>query len=158
MRGRCGDRVFEREQFIAAPVERVFAPFADAANLQAITPPWLHFRIISTPPIAMREGAVIEYWLRLHGVPVRWRTVIVEWDPPHRFVDVQQRGPFALWRHTHTFASAHGGTMVRDQVRYRVGKGPLGALAHRLFVGHDLERIFAYRRGAVLDLVSPDRD
>lgn len=148
------ERVLEREQFFPEPVERVFAPFADAGNLQAITPPWLHFRIISELPIEMKAGAIIEYRLRFHGVPVRWRTVIESWDPPCRFTDVQQRGPFALWHHTHTFESVEGGTLARDRVRYRVGFGPLGDAANALFVGRDLARIFNFRRTSVLDLVT----
>lgn len=150
-------RVLEREQFFPLPPERVFAPFADAANLQAITPPWLHFQIISELPIEMGEGAVIEYRLRLHGLPVRWRTVIETWDPPYRFTDVQERGPFALWHHTHTFEPVAGGTLARDRVRYRVGFGPFGEIAHALLVGRDLARIFDFRRTAVLNLVTASR-
>ncbi len=149
-----GERIFEREQFFPYPIERVFAPFADAGNLQEITPPWLHFRIISQLPIEMREGAVIEYWLRLHGLPVRWRTVIESWDPPYRFTDVQERGPYALWHHTHTFQSAFGGTVVRDRVRYRIGFGTFGEIADRILVRRDVTRIFDYRRDAILDLVT----
>jgi ligand-binding SRPBCC domain-containing protein len=159
--GRIGsrERVFEREQFFPLPPEQVFAPFAEAGNLQAITPPWLHFRIISALPITMGEGAVIEYRLRLHGMPVRWRTVIETWDPPHRFTDVQERGPFALWHHTHTFEAVEGGTLARDQVRYRVGFGPFGEVAHAFMVGRDVERIFDFRRTAILELVGePDLD
>ncbi len=148
------ERVLERKQFFAEPVEKVFEPFADAANLEAITPPWLHFRIISELPIEMREGAVIEYRLRLHAMPVRWRTVIESWEPPHRFTDVQERGPFALWHHTHTFEAVEGGTLARDRVRYRVGFGPFGEIAHTLFVRSDLERIFDHRQQAVSDLIS----
>ena len=147
------ERVLEREQFFPEPVEQVFAPFADAGNLQAITPPWLHFRIISKLPIEMKAGAIIEYRLRFHGVPVRWRTMIESWDPPYRFTDVQQRGPFALWHHTHTFERVEGGTLAGDRVRYRVPFGPFGEVAHALFVGRDLDRIFDFRRGAVLNLV-----
>lgn len=148
------ERVLERKQFFAEPVEKVFEPFADAANLEAITPPWLHFRIISELPIEMREGAIIEYRLRLHAMPVRWRTVIESWEPPHRFTDVQERGPFALWHHTHTFEAVEGGTLARDRVRYRVGFGPFGEIAHTLFVRSDLERIFDHRQQAVSDLIS----
>jgi len=148
------ERVLERKQFFAEPVEKVFEPFADAANLEAITPPWLHFRIISELPIEMREGAIIEYRLRLHAMPVRWRTVIESWEPPHRFTDVQERGPFALWHHTHTFEAVEGGTLARDRVRYRVGFGPFGEIAHTLFIRSDLERIFDHRQQAVSDLIS----
>lgn len=143
-----------REQFFPHHPDVVFEPFSRAENLQAITPPWLHFRIVSALPIEMREGAVIEYRLRFHGVPVRWRTEIVAWDPPHRFVDLALRSPFALWHHTHTFAEVEGGTLARDTVRYRVGFGPLGELAHALLVGRDLERIFDFRREAVPDLIA----
>jgi ligand-binding SRPBCC domain-containing protein len=145
--------VLERTQLIPAPIEAVFAPFAEAANLQAITPPWLHFRISSALPIEMKTGARIVYWLRLHGIPVRWRTRIVAWDPPHRFVDVQTSGPFTLWCHTHTFEEVAGGTLARDRVEYRIGFGVFGRLAHRLLVRHDLDRIFAYRQEAILDLI-----
>lgn len=148
------DRTLVREQFFAHPIEAVFEPFSHAENLQAITPPWLHFRIISQLPIEMREGALIEYRLRFHGVPVRWRTEIVVWDPPHRFVDLALRSPFALWHHTHTFETVEGGTLARDTVRYRVGFGPAGELAHALLIGRDLERIFDFRRNAVENLIS----
>ncbi len=148
------ERVLEREQFFPVPIDQVFAPFADAGNLQAITPPWLHFRIISELPIEMKVGAIIEYRLQFHGVPVRWRTVIESWDPPYRFTDVQVRGPFALWHHTHTFERVEGGTLARDRVRYRVPFGPFGEAANALFVGRDLTRIFDFRRTTVLDLVT----
>jgi ligand-binding SRPBCC domain-containing protein len=147
------ERTLVREQFFPHPVDVVFEPFASAENLQAITPPWLHFRIVSALPIEMREGALIEYQLRFHGVPVRWRTEIVIWDPPHRFVDLALHSPFALWHHTHTFDEVEGGTLARDIVRYRVGLGPLGELAHALVVGRDLRQIFDFRREAVRDLI-----
>lgn len=151
------ERLLEREQFFPHPVEQVFEPFSRAENLEAITPPWLHFRIISDLPIEMREGALIEYRLRFHGVPVRWRTEIEVWDPPHRFVDLAQRSPFALWHHTHEFEAVDGGTLARDRVRYRVGFGPLGEAAHGLMVGRDLDRIFEYRQQAIEGLIEPQR-
>ena len=150
------ERLLEREQLIRAPLERVFAPFADAGNLERLTPPWLRFRIFTPLPIEMRAGAAIEYGLRLHGMPIRWRTVIETWEPPHRFTDVQERGPFALWHHTHSFEPVDGGTLVRDSVRYRVGFWPLGELAHGLLVGRDLERIFDYRHAAIDELIEAD--
>jgi len=137
--------VIEREQWVAAPIERVFAFFSDAANLEALTPPWLRFRIVTPTPIEMRPGARIEYRIDWRVVPIRWLTEIVEWSPPQRFVDVEVRGPYKLWHHTHTFASVDGGTLVRDIVRYALPLGILGTLAHRLAVRRDVERVFDYR-------------
>ena len=155
------EQVLERRQRVELPQERAFALFADAGNLEAITPPWLGFRIVSPRPLELTEGALIEYRLRLHGIPVRWRTRIEVWEPPRRFVDVQLSGPYALWHHTHELSKdGEEATLVRDRVRYRVGFGPLGAAALRLFVRRDLERIFDYRRAAIEGLVSRagDRD
>lgn len=142
--------VLERNQRLALPAAEAFAFYADALNLEAITPPWLAFRVATAGPVAMRCGTLIDYRLRLHGVPIRWRTRIVAWEPPERFVDVQLRGPYALWEHTHTFEpdGAHA-VVIRDRVRYALPFGALGRLAHALFVRRDLERIFDYRRRAV---------
>ena len=141
--------VLERSQIVASPLERTFAFFAETGNLERITPPWLRFRILTPRPIAMREGLLIEYRLSLHGLPLRWRTSIVRWEPGSAFVDVQLRGPYAFWEHTHTFEPVPGGTQIRDRVRYRLPLGPLGELAHRLLVARELERIFDYRRDSV---------
>ena len=134
----------EREQRLPASLDQVFAFFADAANLDDITPPWVGFRFITPLPIEMRKDALIEYRLRLAGVPLRWRTRIVSWDPPHGFVDVQERGPYALWEHTHQFAPCDGGVLVRDLVRYALPLGPLGALTH-VAVRASLAAIFDHR-------------
>jgi ligand-binding SRPBCC domain-containing protein len=144
-----------RLQRLPGTPEEVFPFFADARNLEAITPPLLRFRVLTPGPIEMQVGTHIQYRLRLRGVPVNWHTTIQAWDPPHRFVDVQVRGPYALWHHTHTLA-AHpaGGTVMEDVVRYAIGFGPLGALAHRLVVRRDLEAIFAFREQAVLSALS----
>lgn len=139
------------EQVLRAPIDRVFAFFADAGNLEAITPPFLKFRILTPRPIPMHEGALIDYALKLHGVPIRWRTRINAWEPGKRFVDEQIKGPYLLWVHEHTFTpTADGGTLVRDHVQYRV---PGGALANRLFVRGQLDRIFAYRSEATKQLI-----
>ena len=127
----------------------VFAFFADAANLQRITPDSLRFEIRSPQPIAMRSGATIHYQLSLFGLKFRWCTLIESFEPESRFVDVQTMGPYRSWRHTHTFSDAPGGTLVRDHVEYEVPLGPLGELANRLFVARQLRRIFDFRRTAI---------
>src|SRR5829696_7029973 len=138
--------VLRREQRLEGSPEEVFPFFADARNLEAITPPLLGFRVVTPEPIVMRVGTFIQYRLRLHGVPVRWDTTIQDWSPPHRFVDVQVRGPYALWHHTHEFVPMAGDrTLMTDTVRYAVGFGPLGELARRALVRRDLEAIFAFR-------------
>ena len=143
-------RIIRREQLLPASPEDVFPFFAEARNLEAITPPWLGFRVLTPSPLDMRQGALIRYRLRLHGVPLRWLTRIAVWEPPLRFVDVQLRGPYGVWHHTHEFAPGeHGGTIMRDVVRYALPLGALGALAGRAFVTRDLERIFEFRRQRV---------
>jgi ligand-binding SRPBCC domain-containing protein len=143
-----------REQHLPGPPESVFAFFGDAGNLEAITPPMLGFRIATPGSIEMRTGTLIEYRLRVHGVPMRWTTAIREWEPPHRFVDEQLRGPYALWQHTHTFQDdGSGGTLMSDVVRYAIGFGPLGAAAQRLLVRRDLDAIFDYRAARVRELL-----
>jgi ligand-binding SRPBCC domain-containing protein len=139
----------EREQFLAVPPERAFEFFADALNLEAITPPWLGFRVVTEGLTEMRPGTMIEYRLRLHGLPIRWLTRIEAWDPGRGFTDVQVRGPYRLWRHTHTFEPCEHGTRMRDMVRYALPLGPLGRLVSAVVVRRDLERIFDFRRDAV---------
>ncbi len=141
--------VLERAQLIPAAPEEVFPFFADAFNLEAITPPWVNFRVITPRPVEMGVGALIEYRLALHRVPVRWLTRIEEWVPGRSFVDAQIRGPYRLWHHTHTFEPAPGGTLVRDRVRYALPLGPLGEAGHRLFVARDLRRIFDHRHSEI---------
>ncbi len=139
----------DRTQHLPAPPEVAFAYFAEALNLEEITPPWLGFRVVTPAPIEMREGALIDYRLRLHGVPVRWRTRIEAWEPGRRFVDAQLSGPYRLWHHTHTFEPSGRGTLMRDVVRYALPLGPIGELARRALVARDLERIFDFRAHAV---------
>ncbi|QDU31279.1 Polyketide cyclase / dehydrase and lipid transport [Anatilimnocola aggregata] len=137
--------VLERAQLIPRSRDEVFAFFADAGNLQMITPPWLHFRILTQLPLEMRTGALIEYRLRLYGLPIWWRTRIEEYEPCERFVDRQLRGPYKRWHHTHEFSETPAGTLMKDTVRYQLPFGPLGTLTHRLTVQRLLKRIFDFR-------------
>jgi ligand-binding SRPBCC domain-containing protein len=141
--------LLERAQRLPRAPQDVFPFFADAFNLEAITPAWLHFQVLTPAPVAMAEGTLLEYRLRLHGLPVRWLTRIETWEPPLRFADVQVRGPYRLWHHTHTFEPDGDGTIMRDRVRYALPLGPLGELAHAALVRRDVERIFAFRHAAV---------
>ena len=141
--------IFEAETYLARARSEVFPFFAEARNLQTLTPPWLKFEVLTPSPIILRPGALIDYRITVHGIPIRWRTEITEWDPPHRFVDVQLSGPYTLWHHTHTFEERNGGTVCADRVRYRP-RG--GALIHWLFVRRDVQRIFQYRQQRLNEL------
>src|SRR4051812_9541621 len=150
--------VLRREQRLAGPPAEVFEFFGDARNLEAITPPLLRFRMLTPEPIEMRAGTQLRYRLRVRGVPVSWLTEIRAWDPPHRFVDEQLEGPYALWHHTHSFEDdGADGTLMVDEVRYALPLGGLGELAHRLVVRGDLERIFDYRAARVPELLELSR-
>ncbi|MBL8724935.1 MAG: SRPBCC family protein [Planctomycetes bacterium] len=132
-------------QWLPKPPAEVFPFFADAGNLAELTPPWLSFRILTPRPIPMAEGTLIDYRIGVRGLPMRWRTRIARWQPPHAFADEQLRGPYSLWHHTHTFAAQGGGTLVGDEVRMRPKGGPLAGLLMQLFVRRDVEKIFRYR-------------
>ncbi len=144
--------VLERAQYVDRPLEEVFAFFAEARNLERLTPPWLSFRMLTPEPITMQQGERIEYRLRVHGIPVRWVSVIESWEPGKGFVDRQVLGPYKMWHHTHAFEALGPGTLVRDRVRYAIPFGPVGDLAQRVFVGRDLDRVFAFRRDAVAEI------
>jgi ligand-binding SRPBCC domain-containing protein len=139
----------ERTQVVRAPIEQAWDFYASPHNLQAITPPWLFFRI-EEAPAELGAGSLLRYRLRLFGVPVRWLTEIRGWDPPHTFVDVQLRGPYRLWEHTHRLVAVDGGTEIHDRVRYRVPGGLLADLVVRRW----LKRIFDYRAKRTSELLS----
>lgn len=139
------------------PLPEVFAFFSDASNLDALTPPFLHFRILTPMPIELRAGAQLDYRLSLFGVPVRWRTCITDWQPQERFVDEQESGPYAFWRHTHEFEARGTSTLMRDVVDYSEPLGPVGTVAHVLFVRRTLDRIFDFRRDAIVRLLDGTR-
>jgi uncharacterized protein len=154
LRELCSDlsRKFEQEVWFDHKPEDVFAFFSDARNLELITPAFVNFRIVKAPDGPLFEGAFIEYKLRLHGVPVRWRTRIDVWDPPRAFVDSQLKGPYRSWIHTHQFEALDGGTLVRDVLRYELPLGALGDLVAGKFVEKDIALIFGYRRTRLLEL------
>ncbi len=138
-----------QEQLLSHPIEQVFRFFASPENLNLLTPPWANFSILSPQPIEMAVGTIIEYRIRLRGVPVTWRSEITEWQPPFAFCDVQLRGPYRFWVHRHTFEEKPGGTLVTDHVDYGVLGG---ALVNRLFVAGELKRIFGYRKTRLHEL------
>ena len=142
----------DTSHWLPRPPEEVFHFYADAFNLERLTPPWLRFQVNTPPPIAMVAGVEIDYRLRLKGVPLSWRSRITAWEPPFRFVDEQVRGPYRRWVHEHTFTPRDGGTLVRDLVEYDM----LGGwLVDRLMVRRDLSRIFAYRQERLAELFGP---
>jgi ligand-binding SRPBCC domain-containing protein len=132
--------------WLPQPLSEVFAFFSDAANLEALTPPWLHFRILTPKPIVMHAGTLIDYSIRVHGIPMSWQSEIIVWDPPNRFVDVQRRGPYRQWHHTHSFAAEKGGTLVSDSVEFDV---PF-SFAGGWFVKRDVRKIFDFRHQSLL--------
>jgi hypothetical protein len=138
------DRALERSQVVPVDVEEAFGFFADAWNLEAITPPWLRFRILEAPP-TLERGSLLVYRLRLFGVPIRWRTEIVEWRPPFGFMDVQRAGPYRRWEHTHRLRRVDGGTEIYDHVVYRLPYEPLAGLLAPVTVRPWLTAIFDYR-------------
>lgn len=140
-------RSYSSSDFVSAPIESVFAFFSDAQNLESITPPRLRLSMRARPP-KMERGVTLEYRLRVHGVALNWKTMISEWEPPHRFVDVQLHGPYALWRHEHTFTPADSGVLTGDKVDYVLPFAPFGNVAAPL-VDADVRAIFAFRRVAI---------
>ena len=137
------------------PLAEVFSFFADARNLGRITPPWLRFHVLTPDPIVMCEGVTIDYRLRLRGIPIRWTSRIAAWEPPHHFVDEQERGPYVTWHHEHRFREEDGMTVAEDAVTYTV---PGGRLVNRLLVAPDLRRVFEYRCDRLRVIFDSPRD
>ena len=145
---------FQSELMLDRPRDEVFPFFADARNLQILTPPWLDFEILTKGNIEMKAGAWIQYRLRLHAIPVRWDTEITAWEPPARFVDEQRRGPYRLWRHEHAFIPRDGGTLIRDRVEYAVTGG---RLVQKFFVEPDVKKIFEFRRRKLSEIFGQNK-
>ena len=137
------------KQYINKPLEVVFEFFSKPENLEMITPKSLSFNILTPTPIKMEKGSLIDYTIRLFGVPIHWRTLISDYEPPFRFVDQQIKGPYTFWHHTHTFKLVEGGVEIIDEVKYSLPLGWLGTLAHAIWVRKDLEEIFEYRKTVI---------
>jgi ligand-binding SRPBCC domain-containing protein len=148
------DYIAESRMWLPKPRPEVFAFFADPANLPLVTPPSLRLRVLAAPA-ELSAGAVLDLRLSWLGLPLSWRSLIREYDPPVRFVDVQVRGPYSRWEHRHLFVSEGGGTWVEDRVTYRLPLGPLGRLAHVLLVGRQLAALWRHRRARIAELVAP---
>ena len=149
--------IFKSTVTIEAPREEVFEFFADAGNLERITPPELNFHIVTPQPIDIHQGTLIDYKLKMRGIPMKWRTEISVWEPPVRFVDQQLRGPYSQWIHTHTFTEiGPNETLMEDEVRYRLPFEPIGDIAH-FFVGREVQYIFDFRRKAVEEIFQQTR-
>ncbi|MCC6696930.1 MAG: SRPBCC family protein [Candidatus Hydrogenedentes bacterium] len=146
--------VLQREQRVPYPVDEVFAFFACPENLARITPPSLGFQILTPSPVTMKEGALIDYTLRMMGMPIHWRTLISRFDPPCCFVDEQLKGPYLFWHHTHTFREDDHGTVIGDEVRYVLPYGPLGDVAHAVYVRRRLDDIFDHRAQVIKQVFS----
>lgn len=137
------------EMLVEQPLETVFEFFADAKQLERITPPILNFKILTPMPVEMKKGLLLDYQISIHKIPIKWKTEIAAWEPPYRFVDRQLKGPYKLWHHEHTFEETDQGTLVKDKVLYK----PIGgALVHKLFVRSDLEKIFRYRQEKISEI------
>lgn len=152
--GKPGEYMLSCELRVPYEREEVFEFFADAHELERITPPWLHFLVLTPRPIEMYPGTLIDYKLRLHGVPIRWKTEISAWEPPYRFVDQQLKGTYKYWHHEHTFEEIEGGTLVKDCVKYGV---PGGRLIHKFFVEKDLIKIFSFRQHAMWEIFESEK-
>ena len=152
-----GPYILERAQWVPRPLDEVFSFFADAANLEALTPNWLTFQILTPQPIAMHAGTLIDYRLRWHAVPLRWKTKILVWEPPYHFEDLQLKGPYKLWHHTHRFEASSGGTRILDHVQYALPFGAIGRAVHAISVRRNVEEIFRYRQEKIRGLFGGEK-
>lgn len=149
--------LLQRKQLVPKPLSEVFAFFSKPENLGRLTPKNLGFQNLTPSPINMKEGALIDYTIKIAGIPVRWTTLITLYEPPHRFVDVQLKGPYSYWHHTHTFLKTDDGTLITDEVQYALPFGILGNVIHELAVKHQLDHIFS-RRGEIIQHIFSQSD
>lgn len=141
--------IFEKTITIDRPRQEVFDFFSKAENLEQITPGWLKFKILTPTPLEIYQGRLIDYRLRLYGLPFRWKTEITVWEPPLRFVDSQLKGPYVSWVHEHRFEANGDQTIMTDRVAYAVPGGPLAPLLNKLFVASNVQKIFEYRKKVI---------
>jgi ligand-binding SRPBCC domain-containing protein len=147
------EHILTRELILDLPLEKVFEFFADAGNLERITPPELNFHIITPQPIELKKGALIDYRLKLRGFPLTWKTIISTWNPPFEFVDEALKSPYKQWIHRHNFSAVNENqTLTKDEVRYRLPLEPLGDVAH-FFVRKELNYIFDFRQKTVQEIL-----
>jgi ligand-binding SRPBCC domain-containing protein len=146
------EKEIEFVQWIPASLDEVFAFFSAASNLEKLTPPWLHFKIIGQSTPQIQKGTLIDYQLKLRGLPFKWKTLIEEWNPQHSFVDTQLKGPYKLWHHTHIFEAKDGGVLVTDRIRYEVPMGLIGDLVAGNYVKKDVTKIFNYRKKIISEI------
>jgi ligand-binding SRPBCC domain-containing protein len=145
----------QTQLWLPQPCEEIFTFFSDPRNLDRLTPPWLHFEILTPNSVEMNAGTLLDYRLRLHGIPIRWQSEISVWEPPNRFVDRQTKGPYRQWVHEHTFSAHKGGTLVGDSATYAV---PGGRIIQKLLVAPDLDRVFDYRHKILKQLFNPRQE
>ena len=143
--------LLERTSRVERPLPEVFDFFASAENLERLTPPELGFQITSRLPIEMRRGALIDYTIKLYGIPMKWRTEITQWNPTHSFEDTQLKGPYAKWVHTHTFTPDGDATIIHDRVVYGLPLGLLGRIAHPV-IAYQLKNIFNFRESVLAEI------
>jgi uncharacterized protein (TIGR01777 family) len=149
-----GESYYFAEQFVPNDINEVFTFFSDPHNLEKITPNFLNFKILSMNTAVIQKGTLIDYKLKIHGVPLKWRTEIANWEPPYEFCDIQLKGPYSLWKHEHFFETVPGGTLLTDLVRYKMPLGGFGNMIAGISVENDIKNIFQFRRSALLDLIS----
>ena len=147
---------FESKQTINCSIETVFSFFSSPENLKVLTPPRLGFKILTPSPINMSKGCIIDYLIYLMGIPVHWRSIITDYDPPYMFIDQQIKGPYTLWHHKHSFREIKNGVEIRDRVVYSIPVGWMGRLLHKFWIKKDLENIFSYRKNIIAGLFVDD--
>jgi ligand-binding SRPBCC domain-containing protein len=144
-------------QLVPYPLNEVFPFFSKPENLGLLTPENLGFQILTPSPVCMKEGAIIDYAITIASVPVRWTTLITSYEPPYRFIDVQLKGPYAYWRHTHSFSETDDGTLITDEVDYAMPFGLAGKIIHTAMIRRQLKNIFR-NRGYAIEKIFPPRD